>query len=90
MSTPKYDAICSLLDRTLRLLKADRRTLEDLHEQTRIPLAWLRKFHSGEIKVPNINRVHYLYEFLTRKKLFHASKHSARAAKPAPMGGSRR
>lgn len=60
---------CSLLLRTRQLLRDDPRSLHDVAVQSQTPFYWLRKFHTGEIKDPGVNRVQRLYEFLTASTL---------------------
>jgi hypothetical protein len=39
---------------------ANSETLEVLYNRTRLPLSWLRKFRTGEIKNPSVNRIETL------------------------------
>ena len=59
----------SLHTRTHALLKADSRTLLEIHKESGIPFYWLKKFSAGEINDPSVNTIQKLYEFLSKKKL---------------------
>ncbi len=59
----------SILKRTLALLQKDPRSHQLLSIETQVPLAWLTKLRNNEIPAPSINRVQYLYEKLSGKKL---------------------
>ena len=59
----------SLHTKTLDLLKENKLTLPELYRETHIPFYWLKKFSSGEIKDPSVNRVQALYEYLSGRKL---------------------
>ena len=63
------DAPQSLFSKTRELLDKDSRTPLELHQVTGIPFYWLTSFQKGKIKNPAVNRVQYLYEYLTGKKL---------------------
>lgn len=65
MSLKQCDKIQSLHDTTRRKLLADPRTFEQLSVDSNIPFYWLQKFAAGSFAAPNVNRVQYLYEFLT-------------------------
>lgn len=67
----KCDAPCMLYKRTHALLIEDKRPLPEIYKASGIPFYWLRKFRSGEIKSPNVNRVEFLHTFLTGAKLFN-------------------
>jgi len=62
-----YDQPGLLMRRTVELLRE--RNLLKVYEDTKIPFYWLRKFSSGETKNPSVNRVQYLYEFLSGKSI---------------------
>ncbi|AZF88181.1 DNA-binding domain protein [Microcystis phage Me-ZS1] len=57
----------TLYQKTQGLLRG--RKLLDVHKESGIPFYWLRKFASGSIREPSVNRVQALYEFLTGQKL---------------------
>ena len=59
----------TLYERTVTLLKADGRSLLDIHKQSGLPFYWLRKLYAGSIPDPGVNRVQALYEYLTEAKL---------------------
>lgn len=53
--------------KTLELLKG--KDLLKVYEETRISFYWLRKFSAGDFRNPSVNRVQYLYEHLSGKRL---------------------
>lgn len=59
----------SLYSRTLDLLKQSGIPLPEIYKETHLPYYWLKKFSSGEIRDPSVNRVQRLYEFLADRKL---------------------
>lgn len=59
----------TLYERTRQLLRADRRTVFDIANDSGLPFYWLRKVHAGEINDPGVNRIQRLYEFLTSSTL---------------------
>ena len=59
----------SLMLKTTELLEADPRSLLDLHKESGISYYWLRKFKSGILSDPSVNKVQALYEFLSGTKL---------------------
>jgi len=59
----------SLHRKTLDLLKQSGIPLPEIYKETNLPYYWLKKFRSGEIKEPSVNRVQRLYEFLAGRKL---------------------
>lgn len=63
------DSPGTLLTETKRLIKKDRRSLMRLAFETDIPFYWLQKFMRGGILAPSVNRIQYLYEKLSGKKL---------------------
>lgn len=65
MAIKQCDKIQSLHDGARRKLLADARTFEQLANESGIPFYWLQKFAAGCFAAPNVNRVQYLYEFLT-------------------------
>jgi hypothetical protein len=62
----------NLMQRTATMLKADERSTFDIAKESKLPFYWLRKFRSGAMKNPSVNRVQKLYEHLTGRKLLHA------------------
>lgn len=69
MSTSYTKRPFSLLKRTLELLKEDSRSLIEIYTATGIPYYWLKKFSAGEFANPSVNRVQFLYEFLSGQQL---------------------
>lgn len=61
----------TLLSRTRALLHKDTRSLVEIHSAAGVPFYWLKKFSSGEIREPSVNRVQKLYEHLTQTKLLN-------------------
>lgn len=59
----------SLYMTTLRLLKDSGKSLPTVYLETGLPFYWLRKFASGDVKDPSVNRIQKLYEYLTGKPL---------------------
>ncbi len=62
-----FDDAGTLLTTTLQLVK-DRDPLI-LHRETNIPYYWLRRFVVGGYRNPSVNRVQFLYEYLSGSKL---------------------
>lgn len=60
---------CSLLEATRALMQDDSEFVMDVFRETGIPFFWLRGFAKGQYKNPGINRIQYLYEYLSGKKL---------------------
>ena len=66
----KYtDKPCALVVKTKALLDKDERTLLELYEESGLPLYWLRSFKQGPGTGAQVNRVSFLYEFLSGEKL---------------------
>lgn len=59
----------SLYERARQLLMDDERSLLDIHKQSGLPFYWLRKIHSGTIPDPSVNRIQFLFEFLSNTEL---------------------
>lgn len=59
----------TLHDATIKALKEDKRTLRMIAQATGVPFFWLKKLSADEIKAPNVNRIQYVFEFLTKKRL---------------------
>lgn len=59
----------SLMEITRQMLKDSQKSLPEIYKESGIPFYWLRKFASGEIKNPSVNRVQRLYEYLSGKSL---------------------
>ena len=69
MPLQEYDRPQSLYISTRQMIKDDKRPLNMLAQATNIPFYWLKKFSAGEIPNPAVNRVQYLFEFLSKSKL---------------------
>ncbi len=69
MILKEFDQPLSLYTKTRELIKEDRLTLEMLAQATGVPFYWLKKFSAGEIPNPAVNRIQYLYEFLSKSKI---------------------
>ena len=67
MKTDQFDQSGSLMAKTQTLLKG--KDLLAIYNATGLSFYWLRKFASGEIRNPSVNRVQYLYEHLAGKEL---------------------
>lgn len=55
------------MEATIALMRD--RNLSELCADTRVPYTWLQKFRNGDYRNPSVNRVQYLFEFLSGKKL---------------------
>lgn len=64
-----FDEPGSLMLRTIELAKAKGVDPVVLHNETGLPFYWLKKFLAGGIKNPSVNRVEYLFNQLSNKKL---------------------
>jgi len=69
MILQEYDIPLTLLTTTRKLVRNDKRSLLLISQATGIPFYWLKKFSAHEIPNPAVNRVQFLYEFLTKSKL---------------------
>lgn len=68
--TPVYDQPCAIVQKTRELLEADSRSLLDIFSETGLPFYWLKSFSEGRYKKnPSVNRVVFLYEFLSGNKI---------------------
>ena len=65
----RADKMSTLLRATFALLEQDQRTLFQISKDTGVPFYWLRKFSAQDIQAPSVNRVQFLYEKLSNKKL---------------------
>ena len=54
---------------TVKLIKESPLTLPELYKESGVPFYWLRKFVNNEFKNPSVNRIQYLYQYLSGKKL---------------------
>ena len=67
---PPYDEPTALVVKTRELLEQDNRSLPEIYKATGIPFYWLKSFRDNRYaKNPSVNRVVFLYEFLTGRKL---------------------
>lgn len=63
------DAPGQLMDKTKKLLDADKRSLMTIHNGSNIPYFWLKTFARGGYSNPSVNRVETLYAYLTGTSL---------------------
>lgn len=59
----------TLLVKTLELLEKSDKPLQDIYAETGLPYHWLRSVSQGKTNKPSVNRVQYLYEYLSEKQL---------------------
>ena len=59
----------SLYHKTLFLLRKDKRSTKEIANSSGLPQFWLRNFRQGMIINPSVNKVQFLYEYLTGKEL---------------------
>ena len=64
-----YDEECQLLTKVRALLEQSSMTHLEIYRRTGLKPTWLKMVANGETAAPSVNRVVYLYEFLTGKKL---------------------
>jgi len=57
------------MKKTLVLLRQDKRSTLEIYAETDLPFYWLRKLRAGDFLNPSVNRLQYLYEFLSKNKL---------------------
>jgi hypothetical protein len=70
MTQEVFDQQSTLLKRVVELLQSKRdKDYMEIWRDTGIPYFWIRKIACGDIKAPNVNRIQFLYEHLTGKKL---------------------
>ena len=50
-------------------MRASKLTIDQLHEDTKLPKEWLTSFRLQRIGDPGVSRVQRLYEFLTGQSL---------------------
>lgn len=53
---------------TLKLLKADPRTLDEISKAAGVNRHWLEKFRQEKYPNPGVNHVQKLYDFYTKKR----------------------
>ena len=59
----------SLLIKTKELLDSSGISAQDLYAETGLPFHWIRSMQQGKSPDPSVNRIQYLYEYLTENKL---------------------
>lgn len=65
--TEAFDQPGTLMVRTISLLKE--KNLLEVYSETKVSFYWLRKFAACEIKNPSVNRVQFLFEYLSNQPL---------------------
>lgn len=65
--TGAFDQPGTLMDKTIELLK--KKNLVEVSAETEISFYWLRKFVIGTYRNPSVNRVQFLYEYLSGNRL---------------------
>ena len=68
------DKVGDLMSTTHGLLKESGLKPQDVFAQCGLPFYWVKKFGRGEFENPSVNRVQFLYEFLTGTKLIPENK----------------
>jgi hypothetical protein len=68
--TEQYDLPMSLMEKTMKLVNEDPRGWPELWRDTGVPFYWIKNFAKGKYANPSVNRVQFLYEALSGKKLF--------------------
>lgn len=64
-----FDEPGTLMQETLALIEKSGKSLPQLYRETGVPFYWLKKFVSGEFTNPSVNRVQFLYEHLSGKRI---------------------
>lgn len=64
----------SLLKITRKLLNKRKRTFRSLSRETGLGYFWLIQVAAGNVGDPGVNRIQFLYEHLTGKKLLRKVK----------------
>lgn len=59
----------SLHSKTLQLLKESGKKPQDIYAETGLPFYWVKKFLTNGFENPSVNRVQFLYEYLTNTNL---------------------
>lgn len=65
----RFDRECALLAKVRGLLLASELSHLEIYRQTGLKPTWLKMVANGETAAPSVNRVVYLYEFLTNTTL---------------------
>ena len=66
--TEAFDQPGTLMLRTISLLRE--KDLLEVYSDTKVSFYWLRKFVACEFKNPSVNRVQFLFEYLSKQPLF--------------------
>lgn len=64
-----YDRECALLAKVRALLGECEMSHLEIYRRTGLKPSWLKMVANGDTVAPSVNRVVYLYEFLSGKKL---------------------
>ncbi len=64
-----FDTELSLMQITVDKLRARKLDLVAINKETDLPYHWLSKLAAGEFQNPSVNRIQFLYEYLTGNKL---------------------
>ncbi len=65
-----FDQPSELMKKTLVLITKSKLTFEQISQKTGISKSWIAKFSCGIFTNPSVNRVEFLYNFLSKKPLF--------------------
>lgn len=65
-SVPIYDQDCKLLLETLEMLKG--KDLLEIYRETGVPYFWMRALVTRRLKIPTVNRITFLHDYLTEKE----------------------
>ena len=64
-----YDKRCTLLTKTVKLLQECELSIPQIRDATGLPEHWLYELSRDRVKNPNVNRIQYIFEFLSSSKL---------------------
>ena len=59
----------TLLVRTMELLNECKLSMIKIHVMTDLPYHWLQQLSTNKTTDPSVNRIQYLYEFLTEQAI---------------------
>ena len=59
----------SFLRTVQKLVREDKRTTEAICRDLQLPVSWFNQFKYGKIDSPSVNRMQFIYEKLSGKKL---------------------
>lgn len=65
-----FDQPMTFMQATIDLIEKDGRTDLELYRATGIPHHWIANLRKGNCLNPSVNRVQYLFEYLSGRKLF--------------------